>query len=92
MADYSGTITLGGTAQVAAAADANRATIYIASPQDEDMWVSFGGTAVADSPSILIPQGATLDYGLERRGLFTKAISVMGTTTGKKFTIIDSKL
>lgn len=90
MADYSGTITSGGTAQTAAGADANRARIFIAAPQDEDLWISFLGTAVADSPSILIPAGETFDS--DNRGLITRALSVIGATTGKKFTIIDTKM
>lgn len=92
MADYSGSITSGGTAQVAAPADASRATIYIAAPQDEDLWVSFGGTAVNDSPSIYVPAGGTLDYDQRHRSLITQAVSVRGATTGKKFTIIDTKM
>lgn len=91
MADYSGTITTGGTAQTAAAADVNRMTLKIAAPQDEDLWYDFGRAAVADSPSYALLAGQTEFYGPEWRELITKSISVIGATTGKKFTITDTK-
>jgi hypothetical protein len=92
MADYSSTITTGGSAQTAAAADVNRGTLFMAAPQDEDLWHNFGTAAVADSPSILIPSGETVFYGPEWRSLITQYISVIGATTGKKFTIKDTKM
>lgn len=91
MADYSGSVTLGGTAQTAAAADVNRMSLTIQNPSDTDIWVAFGATAVADSPSFLIEAGANAEYGPMWREMTTKAISVIGATTGKKYTIHDTK-
>ncbi|HWT01211.1 MAG TPA: hypothetical protein VN256_13260 [Pyrinomonadaceae bacterium] len=92
MADYSSTITTGGSAQTAAAADANRATLLIQNSDDTDFWVRFGGTAAATSPSIFVGAGDTQFYGPEYRSLITQAISIFGATTGKKFTITDTKM
>lgn len=92
MADYSGSITLGGTAQTAAAADANRATLYVENSDDTDFWIRFNGTAAATSPSFPVEPGKTMMFGTDYRSLITQAISVYGATTGKKFTIVDTKM
>lgn len=91
MADYSSTITAGGTAQVAAAADVNRNTLIVANDDDTDFWISFGGTAAATSPAILVAAGDKQFYGREYRELITKAISIFGATTAKKYTLMDTK-
>lgn len=91
MADYSSTITSGGTAQTAAAADVNRNTLIVKNDDDTDFWISFGGTAAATSPAILIAAGDSAFFGREYRELITKAISIFGATTGKKFTMFDTK-
>jgi hypothetical protein len=92
MADYSVTIATGGTAQTAAAADVNRATLSIDAPAGEDMYYAFGTAAVADSPSFFLGAGSNVMYGSEWRSLITKSISVIAATTGSKITIIDTKL
>jgi hypothetical protein len=91
LADYSGSITSGGSAQTAAAADANRTTLLIQNASAEDLWINFGTTAVADSPSINIPAGESLFMDADRREFIAKAISIIGATTGSKFTIVDTK-
>lgn len=91
MADYSDDITAGGTAQTAAAADVNRQTLTFQNASNEDMWVAFGATAVADSPSILVESGATAEWNREWRELITKAVSVIAATTGSKYTMFDTK-
>lgn len=91
MADYSSTITSGGTAQTAATADANRNTLIVANDDDTDFWIAFGATAAATSPAILVAVGDKQFFGREHREIITKAISVFGATTGKKFTIYDTK-
>jgi hypothetical protein len=92
MANYSGSITSGGTAQTAAAADPFRQSLFLENPSDTDLWYAFGTTAVADSPSFLLAAGSDAVFGPEHRGLITQSVSVLGATTGKKFTIVDSKL
>lgn len=92
MADYSGTITSGGAAQTAASADVNRGTLFIQNSDTEDKWYRFGGAAAATSPSIFLGAGETHEYGPEYRSLIVQAISIFGTTTGQKFTIIDTKM
>lgn len=91
MADYSGTITSGGSAQTAAAADVNRIGLRINNPSDTEFWYRFGGTAAADSPSQRVQPDETHTYSAEDRSLICQTISVYGATTGKKFTILDSK-
>jgi len=91
MADLSGSITSGGTAQVAAVADVNRTSLIGQNTSDTDMWIAFGATAVADTPSILISAGDNFSFGPEYRELITKAVSVIGATTGKKFSMFDTK-
>lgn len=91
MADYSDDITAGGTAQVAAAADVNRNTLIVANDDDTDFWISFGGTAAATSPAILVETGSKQFYGREYRELITKAISIYGAVTAKKYTMFDTK-
>lgn len=81
-----GTITAGGTAQVAIAADPTRQTICVQNTSDTDMWCNFLATAVADT-------GWQLKAG-ERRvmrqadwPMIANALSVVGATTGKKWNI-----
>jgi hypothetical protein len=90
MADLSGSIASGGTAQVAATADVNRKALWISAPEEE-LWYAFGATAVSASPSFYLGMGDTAEYGPEWREMITKAISVFGATTGKKYTMFDTK-
>jgi hypothetical protein len=91
MAEYSGTITAGGVAQTAAAADADRIGIIIQNSDDTDAWYRFGGTAAAVSPSFYLAPGETHTWGREFRSLICQTVSIFGTTTGKTFTIVDGK-
>lgn len=83
--DYSGSVTLGGTAQVVQSAGLIRRYLLIQNISDTTMWVNFGVTAVADQPSIQIVAGASLvfDHAFVPIG----DISLMCATTGKKFVI-----
>lgn len=82
------TITSGGTAQIAIAADASRRTICIQNTSDTDMWCSFLGTAVADSGwTLLAGQSRVMRYA--DWPMIVNALSVVGATTGKKFNIHD---
>lgn len=83
--DRSGTITSGGAAQTAAAANTTRSYLLIQNVSDTDMWVNFGVTAVANQPSILIVAGGS--YENPPHWCPTGLISVIGATTGKAFTI-----
>lgn len=79
----SGTITAGGTAQTAAAANANRAFLFFQNVSDTDMWIDFGATAVADQPSIKIVPGASF---VTDRFVPLTLLSVFCATTGKAYT------
>lgn len=92
MADLSGEITSGGTAQTIAAFNPARRSIFFQNLSDEDMWMRFGGTAAADRPSFLVPAGENLTLGSDHRELIVRSISVYGTTTGKEFTAYDSSV
>lgn len=84
LTDRSGTITAGGTAQTAAAANLARRYLVLQNVSDTIMWYNFGATAVANQPSFSLPAGARVEWS----GQFipTGAISVIGGTTGRAFT------
>lgn len=81
--DKSGTITTGGTAQVAIAANTARKGFWIQNISTGDLWITSLTTAVADSPSMKIAAGAL--YESPTGGTPTGAISIIGATTGQKF-------
>lgn len=83
--DRSGTITNGGTAQSQVPANANRKYILIQNNSDTNLWFNFTTTAVQSQPSILLIPNAS--FFMETRIVGTEAISVIGPTTGKSFTI-----
>lgn len=80
----SGTITAGGTAQDAAAANVNRKGFLIQNVSTADMWFNVGTTAVADQPSVLLRSGAM--YESSAHACPAGKISVIGATTGQAFT------
>lgn len=87
----SGSITTGGSAQSAAAANAARNYLLIQNKTTaaESFWVNCrGADAVADSPSVEVAPGVTLMY--EGGFVPTGAISVIAATTGTKFTIEEA--
>ena len=59
-ADRSGTITTGGTAQVAMPAWSGRHGCVIQNQSAGSLWVSETATAIAGPPSILIPAGSAV--------------------------------
>lgn len=82
------TITLGGTAQTAIAADNTRRTICIQNTSDTGMWCNFLATAVADTGWYLAPsESRVMRYA--DWPMIVGALSVVGATTGKKFNIHD---
>ncbi len=85
--DRSGTITAGGTAQTAAAANSGRQYLLIQNlDASEDLWVRFGATAAVATPGsvkLLGNSGMTFESGPCATGL----VSVIAATTGHKFTI-----
>jgi hypothetical protein len=85
LTDRSGTITAGGTAQQAMAANSARKYLLIQNISDTNMWFNFTTTAVTDSPSLLlIANGGS--FVQEASFVSTEAISIICATTGKKFT------
>lgn len=88
--DRSGTITTGGTAQQAAAANASRKFLYIGNPSTngESIWVRIGGTAEQDSPSWEFVPGSSDKFSGASLPL-AGAVSVIAATTGTKFTIAE---
>jgi len=81
--NISGTITLGGTAQTLVAALAGGQTIFIKNDSSENIWFNeTGAPANMDSPSHLLNPGDdwTSDAPI------TTAVSLIGATTGQKFT------
>jgi len=86
LTDKSGTITTGGTAQTAAAANTSRKYLFIENPYTatETLWFSTVAAAVADSPSIALQPGDTWEN--PPHFCPTGAVSVIAATTGHKWT------
>lgn len=88
MKDASDTITSGGTAQTALAANPGRKYLLIQNPStaSEVLWVSLVGTAAVDTEgSVSIEAGGALVF--ENGFVPSSAVSVIAATTGHKFTI-----
>ena len=85
MTDDSGTITAGGTAQVAAAANTSRVYLFVQNNSTGDEWVNFTTTAVQSQPSIKMVPGASLTY--EGGSCSSEAVSIIGATTGQTYTM-----
>ena len=83
-----GSITTGGTAQVAIAADGSRRTIRIQNTSDTDMWCNFLATAVADV-GFMVKAGTSEPFRYADFPMIVNALSVVGATTGKKYNILD---
>lgn len=84
--DRSGSITTGGTAQQLAASNANRAGLSGQNISTGDLWVNeVGGTAAVDTAgSYKVPAGAGFEVAT------SNAISIVGDTTGQKFTATET--
>ena len=81
--DKSGTITLGGTAQTAIAANTARVGYSIQNTSTGVLWFSGVGTAAANGSSmILLPNGY---YETPLNAKNTGAVSIFGATTGQSF-------
>lgn len=79
----SGGLTLGGTAQNAAASNAARKGFWLQNLSAGDLWISTIGTAALDRPSLKLGPGAY--YESPPGGAGTGAISIVGATTGQKW-------
>lgn len=82
-----GSITAGGTAQVAMAADPTRRTVAIQNTSDTAMWCNFLATAVADV-GFSVAAAETRVMRFADFPMIINAMSVVGATTGKKFNIL----
>jgi hypothetical protein len=79
--DRSGTITLGGTAQVLMPVSPNRRGCLVQNNSVGDLWVNDVGTAAIGGSSIKVPAGA--QYACV--GVTGAALSVFGATTAQAF-------
>lgn len=84
--DRSGSITTGGTAQQLAPANTARKSLTIQNISDIDLWINeIGGTALADGVgSYKVIAGQAFIVATNR------AISIVGATTGKKWTATET--
>ena len=82
----SGAITTGGTAQVLAAANSSRLSLVGQNISSGDLWINeIGGTAAVDTAgSYKVGAGVSFAIGTNR------AISIIGATTGQKFTATET--
>lgn len=81
--NQSGTITLGGTAQVLMAANSERSGFWIQNVSAGDLWINEIGTAAATQPSMKIAAGGL--YESPMTGCPKTAISIFGATTAQAF-------
>jgi|SRR6186713_1044130 len=80
-----GTITTGGTAQQAIAANPSRREVKIINNSVADLWVNSMGTAGAaglNGSDVISPGGKKEEEA-------TSAISIFGATTGQAFTVVE---
>lgn len=94
MADYSGSITTGGTAQTTAPANARRVFLRVENPPSatEALFVRYDGTATNNSPSVNSTElgpGDVDEYWATGGTGFCPggAVSVIAATTGHKFVV-----
>lgn len=82
----SGSITVGGTAQQLAAANAARVSLRGQNIGTSDLWLNeIGGTAAIDGVgSYKVSAGGTFSVNTNR------AVSIVGATTGQKFTATET--
>lgn len=86
LTNRSGTITVGGTAQTAMAANTSRRYLLIRNPatETEPLYFNFTTTAVVTGqPSITLQPGE--GFVMENSFISTELISVVAATTGHKF-------
>lgn len=81
LTDISGTVTAGGTAQHATAANAARKGFWFQNTSNGPLWINTLADAVLASPSMQIPAGAY--YEAPQGGAGTGVLSVIGATTGQ---------
>lgn len=79
----SGTITTGGTAQVAIAENSKRIGFWIQNVSAGDLYVNDVGTAAATGSSVKIAAGSI--YESPAMGCVTGDISIFGATTAQAF-------
>ena len=90
IADASGAITTGGTAQTALAAQYQRRYLFILNPSTatETLWINLVGTATVNGEATgSVPMAPGQSFVWEDSLVPANAISVLGATTGHKFTI-----
>lgn len=84
MANKSGSITSGNTAQTLMAANDARKGFYVQNVSSGDLWINENGSdAVLDQPSLKITPNQL--YESPPNGTSLKAVSIIGATTGQKF-------
>jgi hypothetical protein len=84
--DRSGTITLGGTAQVLMPFNPARHGCKVQNISAGDLWINDQGTAALLQPSIKVPSGAQYTCDAMANGFTTSAVlSIIGATTAQAF-------
>ena len=86
-ADYSGTITAGGTAQTIIQANPSRHGVLVMNNSDTDMVLGVGHTATATKGIVLVP-GAYWES--PTNFIPTDQISLFCATTSKEFTAYEA--
>lgn len=83
LADLSGVVASGGTAQELVAANPSRVYLLFQNTSTSDLWIDFGTDAVGSQPSIQLVSGASFESSVF---VSTQSVSVYGGTTGQAYT------
>jgi hypothetical protein len=85
MANISGTIAAGGSAQQLTGAFPTRKGCIVQNQSPTDLWINDQGAAAAAQPSIRVPAGSQFICGGYGGGAPAGALSIFGATTGQAF-------
>lgn len=85
--DKSGTVTAGGTAQNAIAANTSRKDWRLSNLSNDILYVTDTGTAATASNGVPVYPGQTITA--DARGTSQSAISVLGATTGDGWSAVE---
>jgi hypothetical protein len=83
--DRSGTITLGGTAQVLMPVSPSRHGCKVQNISAGDLWINDLGTAALAQPSFKVPSGAQYTCDTTNGVTMGSALSIIGATTAQAF-------
>lgn len=86
--DWSGTIAVGGTSQLAVASNLNRKYLFIQNVSSGDLWINFDLNATIGQPSIKLTPGEK--FVMESSVVAISDVYIIGATLGQEYTAKSS--